>query len=199
MNDTTDVNTTDVDTTSGDTTGGDTTREVELDRRVAELAERYLPLARTILRECIRIPADYVDRPVDEGGDPSCGLSNHEGPRLEFLKQTILDIGAVRHPEDVWFDDYGNLVWTVFDPDDGIFPDHKKVVYFDGHTDTVKALRDQWHEKLVGMDPYLGMTDGETLQRDVLRDQLGYLPPEAEGEHMVFGRGAARRPGDGVP
>ena len=78
----------------------------DLDRRVAELATEYLPLAASILRECIRIPADYVDRPVDEGGDPLCGLSNHEGPRLEYLKQTIIDIGAVRTPDDVGFDDY---------------------------------------------------------------------------------------------
>ena len=94
-------------------------------RAGGELSELYLPLARDILRECIRIPADYVDRPVDEGGDPACGLSNHEGPRLEFLKQTIIDIGAVRHPDDVWFDDYGNLVWTVSDPEDGIYPDRQ--------------------------------------------------------------------------
>ena len=43
----------------------------ELDTRVAELAARYRPLAAEILREVIRIPADYVDRPKDAGGDPS--------------------------------------------------------------------------------------------------------------------------------
>ena len=91
-------------------------RSAQLDARVGELSERYLDLAAAILREAIRIPADYVDRPVDDGGDPSCGLSNHEQPRLEFLKQTIIDINAVRFPEDVWFDDYGNLVWFVTDP-----------------------------------------------------------------------------------
>jgi hypothetical protein len=86
-----------------------------LSERVAELSELYLDLASAILREAIRIPADYVDRPVDDGGDPLCGLSNHEQPRLEFLKQTIIDIGAVRFADDVWFDDYGNLVWFVTD------------------------------------------------------------------------------------
>jgi len=50
-----------------------------LDDKVAALAARYRPLAARILKEAIRIPADYVDKPVEEGGDPLCGLSNHEG------------------------------------------------------------------------------------------------------------------------
>ena len=53
---------------------------MSLDERVAELAARYRPLAVEILREAIRIPADQVDRPVDQGGDPQAGLSNHERP-----------------------------------------------------------------------------------------------------------------------
>jgi hypothetical protein len=36
----------------------------ELDARVAELAERYRPLAAELLREVIRIPADHVNRPA---------------------------------------------------------------------------------------------------------------------------------------
>ena len=60
----------------------------KLDQRVAELAERYRPLAVAILQEAIRIPADEVDRPVDDGGDPRSGLSNHESHRLHFLRDT---------------------------------------------------------------------------------------------------------------
>ena len=41
---------------------------------------------------------------------------NHEGPRLEFLREPIVDVGAVRRAEDVGFDEYGNLVWVVEDP-----------------------------------------------------------------------------------
>ncbi len=163
----------------------------DLDARVAELSEFYLPLAVTILKEAIRIPADYVDLPVDDGGDPQSGLSNHEGPRLEYLKQTIIDIGAVHFPEDVWFDDYGNLVWTVTDPGDGVYPCDKKVVYFDGHTDTVQALRSTWREKLGGIDPYDGMVDADAIDREFLRSELGYLPPDDEWDHLIFGRGAA--------
>ena len=74
-----------------------------LGRRVAELAERYLPLAREILRECIRIPADFVDRPVEEGGDPRCGLSAHEGPRLEYLRRTIVEVGAATMNLTPWW------------------------------------------------------------------------------------------------
>jgi putative selenium metabolism hydrolase len=162
-----------------------------LDQRIADLSAQYLPLAADILRECIRIPADYVDRPVDDGGDPLCGLSNHEGPRLEYLKQTIIDIGAVRHADDVGFDDYGSLVWTVSNPDDGIAAADKRVVYFDGHTDTVKALRSAWREKLVGIDSYDGMIDPASVNRDFLRHELGHLPPDDEWDQLIFGRGSA--------
>ena len=164
----------------------------ELDTRVVELAAEYLPLARQILAEAIRIPADYVDRPPREGGDPECGLSNHEGPRLEYLRQAIIDHGAVRSPEDVGFDAYGNLVWTVEDPDDGIPRAAKRVVYFDGHTDTVRALRDVWQSSIGGgIDAYDGATGAGDVDRGFLRGELGCLPPDDQWEHLLFGRGAA--------
>ena len=103
-----------------------------LDARCAELAARDGELAASILKEAVRIPADYVDRPEEAGGDPSCGLSNHEKPRLEYLKKTIIEIGAVRDPGHVGYDTYGNLVWTVDDPDDGIPAADKKIILFDG-------------------------------------------------------------------
>ena len=163
-----------------------------LDARVAELAERYRPLAVQILKEAIRIPADDVDLPLDAGGDPQSGLSNHEGHRLQFLHDTIVDIGAVEHASDVGFDLFGNLVWTVTDAYDGVPPEDKRVVYMDGHSDTVQALRPQWHVQLGGaVDPYDGRIDGVPLAPDALRAQLGYVPPVEEWEHLVFGRGAA--------
>lgn len=163
----------------------------DLDARVAELSARHLPLAVELLREVIRIPADFVDRAVDAGGDPECGLSNHEGPRLEYLRRRIVEIGAVRSPADVGFDGYGNLTWTVADPDDGIADADKKVIYLDGHSDTVRALRDTWRTKLVGIDPYDGLVDPDLVDRAFLRRELGHLPSDAEWEHLVFGRGAA--------
>lgn len=163
----------------------------DLDTRIATLSQDHLHLAVEILREAIRIPADFVDRPVEAGGDPASGLSNHEGPRLEYLKQAIIDIGAVRGPDDVWFDGYGNLVWTVTDPTDDIDADQKRVVYFDGHTDTVQALRSAWRDKLGGIDAYDGLIDLDAVDREFLRGELGHLPPDDEWEHLVFGRGAA--------
>ena len=163
----------------------------ELDVKVAELAERYRPLAAEILRDVIRIPADHVNQPAEAGGDPSCGLSNHEKPRLEYLMRKILEVGAVRRSEDVNFDGYGNLVWTVDDPTDGIPSKEKRVIYFDGHTDTVRALRSTWKEKTGGVDAYDGLVDASGVKRDFLKGELGYLPPESEWEHLVFGRGAA--------
>lgn len=163
-----------------------------LDDRVAELAARYRPLAAKILAEAIRIPADHVDKPLEQGGDPLCGLSNHEGPRLEYLKQAIVECGAVRRPQDVGFDEYGNLVWVVQDESDGIAPRDKKVVYMDGHTDTVRALRPEWIEKTNGgIDCYDGLRDLSRVDRRALRDILGYLPPDAEWGELLFGRGAA--------
>ncbi len=164
----------------------------KLDARVAELAERYRPLAVGILKEAIRIPADAVDLAPDEGGDPRAGLSNHEGARLQFLRDTIIDVEAVRHADDVWFDDFGNLVWVARDPFDGVPPEHQRIIYFDGHSDTVQALRAQWRDKLGGaVDPYDGLVDSALLSHDAVRAQLGYVPADDEWSHLVFGRGSA--------
>jgi acetylornithine deacetylase/succinyl-diaminopimelate desuccinylase-like protein len=163
-----------------------------LDDKIAALAARDLALAARILAEAIRIPADYVDRPKDDGGDPLCGLSNHEGPRLEYLKRMVVEARAVRRPEDVGFDAYGNLVWSVQDEKDGIPPSDKRVIYLDGHCDTVKALRPQWQEKTNGaIDSYDGLRDLARVDRAVLRGLLGYLPPDEEWRHLLFGRGSA--------
>ena len=162
-----------------------------LDQKTAALAAKYRPLAAELLAEVVRIPADYVDRPVDDGGDPSCGLSNHEQPRLEYLKKRIVEIGAVRHPDDVGFDDFGNLVWTVEDPDDGIARADKRVVYLDGHSDTVKALRPAWIARTGGLDAYDGLVDPSKIDREFLRQELGHLPADDEWEHLLFGRGSA--------
>lgn len=157
-----------------------------LDQRIAALAERYTELAAELLAELVRIPADHVAE------DPRCGLSNHEGPRLGYLKCWLVEHGAVASPDDVYFDEFGNLVWQLEDPDDGIAVQDKKVIYLDGHTDTVQALRPQWLERLGGgVDAYDGLLDSAQLDWDYLSTQLGYLPPPAERAQLVFGRGAA--------
>jgi putative selenium metabolism hydrolase len=162
-----------------------------LDAKIASLAARDLPLAIEILKEAIRIPADHVDRPADRGGDPLCGLSNHEGPRLEYLRAKMVEIGAVAHPDDLGYDAFGNLEWTVEDPNDGIPRAQKRVIVLDGHCDTVRALRDAWHAKTGGLDPYLGLVDLAKVDRAYLRHELGWLPPDEEWNHVVFGRGSA--------
>jgi putative selenium metabolism hydrolase len=168
------------------------TRRSGLDDRVADLAARDLELAARILREAIRIPADFVDLPAGRGGDPACGLSNHEGPRLDVLRRALVEIGAVAHPDDATYDPFGNLTWTLEDPSDGIARERKRVIYWDGHCDTVRALRERWHERIGGgVDPYLGWTDGARADRAFLRGELGYLPPDDQWRHLVFGRGSA--------
>jgi len=163
-----------------------------LDARVAELAAKYRGLATEMLAEVIRIPADYVDKPKDQGGDDQCGLSNHEFPRLEYLRRKIIEIGAVRKPEDVAFDDYGNLVWVVEDPTDGIPAERKKVIYFDGHSDTVRALRSKWKEKIgAGVDCYDGLLDASKVDTAFLKRELGWLPADDQWDNLLFGRGSA--------
>lgn len=162
-----------------------------MDARIRVLAESYRSQAVKLLEEIVRIPADWVDRPAEEGGDPLCGLSNHEGPRLEYLRQQILELGAVDGPEDVGFDDFGNLRWTVEDREDGVPAEEKTVVYYDGHTDTVAALRPRWREALGGIDPYDGLVDPDRIDRDFLRRELGYLPPDGDWRHLLWGRGTA--------
>ncbi|MGZ5443645.1 MAG: peptidase dimerization domain-containing protein [Thermoanaerobaculia bacterium] len=158
----------------------------QLDAKIARLARQYRPLAVQILKEAIRIPADHLDE------DPKCGLSGHELPRLEYLQRTIIEVGAVDGPDDVWLDPFGNLVWVVQDASDGIRAEEKKVVMFDGHTDTVNALRSRWHEAIGGgIDPYYGWIDGTKVDREFLSKELGYLPPERDWEYLVWGRGAA--------
>ncbi|MEK7330272.1 MAG: peptidase dimerization domain-containing protein [Candidatus Eisenbacteria bacterium] len=163
-----------------------------LDAQVVVLAARDRELAAGILREAIRIPADFVERPADQGGDPRCGLSNHEGPRLEYLRRMVVEAGAVRAQADVGYDAFGNLVWTLEDPGDGMAVAEKRVVMLDGHCDTVRALRPAWREKIgPGIDAYLGLTDPARVDRAWLRRELSGLPPDAAWEHLVFGRGAA--------
>jgi len=160
--------------------------DTQLDQRITTLAKRYRGLAMHILREAIRIPADHLDT------DPRCGLSGHEKQRLDYLFNTILALDAVERPEDAGFDAFGNLVWTLEDHTDGIPHDEKVVIMLDGHTDTVNALRDRWHEAIGGgIDPYFGFIDGTHVDREFLAKELGFLPPESEWEHLVWGRGAA--------
>jgi putative selenium metabolism hydrolase len=157
-----------------------------LDQAIAERAARDLGLAREILAEAIRAPAAHLD------ADPECGLSNHEGPRLEGLRARIIEHGAADAAEDVYFDTFGNLVWSVQDPDDGVAPEDKRVVLMEGHSDTVRALREQWLEKSGGgLDAYDGVIDDSKIDESFLRRELGWLPPRAEWEHLLFGRGSA--------
>jgi len=160
--------------------------------RIQELARKYHPQAVETLKEAVRLPTDWVDRPADDGGDPLCGLSNHEGPRIDYFRRKVLEVGAVDGPDDVGIDDFGNLWWRLEDPDDGVPPEAKTVIYLDGHTDTVQALRPSWHQAIgEGVDPYLGLTDPSRIDRDVLRRELGHLPPDDEWEHLLWGRGSA--------
>ena len=155
----------------------------EFDKRVYELAQKYAPDALNLLAELIHVPADHAE-------DPECGMSNHEGPRLELLKQRIVELGAVDSDTDVYFDDFGSLVWTVSDPETPV--NELKVVYLDGHSDTVAPLRDAWHERLGnGIDPFDGLTNPAEVDEEQMRRELKYIPPKESWDRLLFGRGSA--------
>ena len=60
---------------------------MSLDERMSQLAAKYRPLAVEILKEVIRIPADYVDRGPEEGG---CFLyGRHFNPTVYVLGKQI--------------------------------------------------------------------------------------------------------------
>ncbi len=165
-----------------------------LDERVAALAARHRPLAARILRGGHPHPGRLRGQACGRGRrSPLCGLSNHEGPRLEYLKRTIVEIGAVRRPEDVAFDAFGNLVWVVQDEADGIPAREKRVIYIDGHADTVQALRAavaREDERRASTRTTASSTSpGSTAACCGL--ELGYLPPDDEWDHLLFGRGSA--------
>lgn len=158
----------------------------QLDHDIYNLSQQYTEEASKLLKELIRIPADYYEQ------DPLSGTSNHEGPRLEYLKQAIINLKAVLRPEDVDFDEFGSLVWTVTDPDDPTPIEEKKVIYFDGHSDTVYPLRDDWHDQLGnGIDCFNGLTEPNEVNEESLQQELRYVPPKDKWDHLIFGRGSA--------
>ena len=157
-----------------------------IDARVAELAKKYLPLAIEFLKEVVRIPADSYEK------DAYSGTSNHEKPRLDYCMAMIRKHKCVENDEDVFYDDFGDLCWIVQDKDDGIPAAKKRVVYFDGHSDTVYPLREQWHEVIGGgIDCYNGLTDITKVNEEALRKSVNWLVPKEEWKHLIFGRGTA--------
>ncbi|NNF06439.1 MAG: M20/M25/M40 family metallo-hydrolase, partial [Candidatus Eisenbacteria bacterium] len=56
----------------------------------------------------------------------------------------------------------------------------------------VQALRGHWKKAIGGgIDAYDGMVDPANVNKDFLKSELGYLPPDDEWDNLVFGRGAA--------
>lgn len=155
-----------------------------LAQKIADLAAKYHGLACEWLSEAIRIPADEIKE------NPKAGQSAGEGKRLEYLKSEIIKHKCVMKPEDVWIDEAGNLEWVAEDPDDKTPRELKKVIYFDGHTDTVAPLPEGW-KKIGGVDCWNGLLDASKINRDELKKNLGWVPKESEYENCIWGRGSA--------
>lgn len=157
----------------------------ELDARIYELAIKYSPLAIELLKQMILIPSEHI------GNDSKCGESNHENPRLEFLRNKIIELGAVYTPQDVDYDSFGNLVWAVTDPEDQLSYNERKVIYLDGHVDTFQCKENEWMKKIgKGIDCYKGLIDQSLANVDYLREELGYIPDKSKWNSLVFGRGS---------
>lgn len=60
--------------------------------------------------------------------------------------------------------------------DDGIASNDKKVVYLDGHTDTVNPLRSVWKDKLGGgIDCYDGLLDADKVPEENIKKVMNLL------------------------
>lgn len=79
------------------------------------------------------------------------------------MKSEIIKHNCVTKPEDVYIDGAGNLVWHAEDYSDK--SENKKVIYFDGHTDTVAPLPDKW-AKIGGIDCWKGLLDPKKIDRE---------------------------------
>ena len=156
----------------------------ELDAKIIALSNDYLSEATELLKSLINFSPNSQD--------PLLGTSNHEESRLLFLKNEILRLGAVLNPNDISFDPYGNLVWTILDPDDPIPINQRKVIYLNAHADISPASSSEWNQKIdSGIDPYLGITDIGKVNFDSVERELGIkLPPARDWNHLIFGAGA---------
>lgn len=115
-------------------------------------------------------------------------MSGHERKRLEILRSRIIELGAVRKEQDVFFNGMGALVWIV---DSGEHEEDMTVVYFDGHSDTVDPLPEQWRARC-GIDPWEGPgANFEGAKVEFLQKELEFIPARSEWSHLLFGRGAA--------
>lgn len=172
----------------------------DLAKDVASLCEKYAEDARQLLKDVIAVcEEDYMK-------DGCSGMSGNEAKRLNLLKSRIVSLRAVEKEEDVFFDDFGSLVWIVTDSSDH---GNKKVIFFDGHSDTVDPLPSKWKEK-AGVDCFRGLLDRSNVNTgnvppsfcsdllfthqsftEFLTKELEYLPPQENWDRLIFGRGSA--------
>eukprot|EP00769_Ergobibamus_cyprinoides_P001034 gnl/Ergobibamus_cyprinoides/2035.p2 GENE.gnl/Ergobibamus_cyprinoides/2035~~gnl/Ergobibamus_cyprinoides/2035.p2 ORF type:complete len:516 (+),score=264.44 gnl/Ergobibamus_cyprinoides/2035:162-1550(+) len=107
-----------------------------------------------------------------------------------YLTEQIRKHNCVFNPEDVHIDTYGNLVWTVEDKEDAT--PNKRVIMFDGHTDTVAPLNEDWLRiSDGGCSAFDGLLDGSKMKEEILAANLGWFPQPDEFSDCIWGRGSA--------
>jgi acetylornithine deacetylase/succinyl-diaminopimelate desuccinylase-like protein len=151
-------------------------REItELDVKITELSKHYSAAAQQMLIDLIKLPAAHRE------ADPHCGESNHEGLRLEYLKQRIEELHAVFSSSDIHSDDLGNLIWVVSDPNDPTPLNDRRIIYLAGHIDTFPAFPLKWPR---GLDAFDGLVDPASIDEST-------LPPRDQWDSLIFGRGSS--------
>ena len=80
-----------------------------LDASIASAAARDLPLAASILREAVRIPADHVDRPARRRWRSALRHQQPRGPAPAVPARRLVEAGGRHNEDDVGFDAFGNL------------------------------------------------------------------------------------------
>jgi hypothetical protein len=106
-----------------------------LDAAISAFARKYAADAVPLFLKLVRLPVQYLT------DDRRCGMTDHEAPRVHFLKQKIEELESVLDPNAIRIDEFGSLIWTVTDPDDTTPINDRKVISLDGHLDMVEVLQ----------------------------------------------------------
>jgi hypothetical protein len=81
--------------------------EIPLGERVARLCHSYEAEARRLLADLIAVCKEEYQH------NGAGGMSGHELTRLTLLRERIIALKAVVHDSDVYFDEFGSLIWEI--------------------------------------------------------------------------------------
>ena len=165
-------------------------------------ARRALPAARRphpARRRSAFPPTTWTGR-SRRAAIPLCGLSNHEGPRLEYLQRDDRRDRRRAPRRRTWASTRSaTSSGRSQDADDGI-PAARQARHLHGRPHRHRegaARRSGARRRAAASTPTTASSTSRRVDRAFLRGELGYLPPDDEWEHLAvrprLGRPARRR------